>query len=181
MSNRPAFWIVKLTHLTKHRDLIRATLCDCHVSTPTVWSSGNLTITNIVSSRRSHMLLQEIPEILNGIQIRTVSWPFLSGNKRNIAVAQPLLSQVRFVFWSTVLHKKKRFITHKLPHFSDQMREKNIAIISSLDWLTNDKNRRRHPMSCDCGLSVTVMIRTSKFLKRWHRFDFSTQNRRYVN
>ena len=39
------------------------------------------------------MLLQEIPEILNGIQIRTVSWPFLSGNKRNIAVAQPLLSQ----------------------------------------------------------------------------------------
>ena len=106
MSDRPAFWNVKLTHLTKHRDSSRVTLCDCHVSTPTTCLSGNLTITNIVSSTRSHMLLQEIPEILNGIQIRTVSWPLLLRNKRNIAVAQPLLSQVRFVCWITVLHKK---------------------------------------------------------------------------
>ena len=79
------------------------------------------------------MLLQEIPEILNGIQIRTVSWPFLSRNKRNIAVVQPLLGQARFVCWSNVLHKNKRFITHQSLHFSDQMRDKNIAIISSLD------------------------------------------------
>ena len=78
------------------------------------------------------MLLQDIPEILNGIQIRTVSWPFLLNNKRNIALAQPLLSQVRFVCWSTVLYKKKRFIAHQSLHFYDQMREKNIVIISSL-------------------------------------------------
>ena len=110
MSDRIDFRIVKLTHLTKHRDLIRATLCKRHVSTPTTSSSGYMTITNIVSSRRSHMLLQDIPEILNGIQIGTLSWPFLSRNKRNIAVAQPLLSQVRFVCWSIVFHKKKRFI-----------------------------------------------------------------------
>ena len=47
ISDRPAFWIVKLTRSTKHRDLSRAILCDCHVSTPTTCSSGNLTITNI--------------------------------------------------------------------------------------------------------------------------------------
>ena len=146
MSDRPAFWIVNITHSTKHRDLICATLCNCHVSTPTTCLSGNLKITNIVSSKRSHMLLQEIPEIINGIQIRTVSWPLLLKNKQNIAVTQPLLSQVRFVWWSTVLHNKKRFITQQSLHFSDQMREKNIAIISSLDWLTNDENRRRHPI-----------------------------------
>ena len=160
MSDRPAFWIVKLTRSTKHRELSRAILCDCHVSTPTASSSGNLMITNIMSSRRSHMLLLEIPEILNGIQIRTFSWPFLSTNKRNIAFAQPLLSQVRFVCWSTVLHKKKRFITHNSLYFYDQMRENNITIISSLDWLTNDENSRRHPMPCDCGVAVTLMIWT---------------------
>ena len=87
-------------------------------------------------------------------------------------VAQPLLSQVCFVCWSTVLHKKKRFITHQSLHLSDQTRENNIAIISSLDWITNDENRRRHPMSCDCGVAVTVMIRASKFLKLWHSFAF---------
>ena len=58
------------------------------------------------------MLLQDIPETLNGIQIRTVSWPFLLRNKLNIAVAQLLLSQVLFVCWNTVLHKNKKFITH---------------------------------------------------------------------
>ena len=57
------------------------------------------------------MLLQEIPEILYGVQIRSVTWSFLSRNKRNIVVTQTLLSQVLFVCWSTVLHKKKRFIT----------------------------------------------------------------------
>ena len=37
-------------------------------------------------------------------------------------------------------------------------------------------------MSCDCGVSVTVMIRTLKFLKRWHSFAFfQPKHRRYVD
>ena len=63
MSDRQDFWIVKLAHSAKRIDLSRMTLCNCHVSTPTMFPSGNLTITNIVSSRRSHMLHPKISNL----------------------------------------------------------------------------------------------------------------------